>query len=63
MGTIRLVSVKVESCLGSHPICSTRLPCFAKATLRLDDVVLLPIPPLPYTAITSAPSIRAPSSW
>ena len=30
-GASRLVRVKVESCLGSQPICSTRLPSFEKA--------------------------------
>src|SRR4051794_21107101 len=54
VGTSRLVSVKVESCLGSQPICSTRLPSFENATDKLDDVVLLPIPPLPYTENTFA---------
>ena len=45
---IRLfVSVKVESCFGSQPICSTRLPSFEKATERFDEVVDLPMPPLP----------------
>ena len=47
VGTSRLVSVKVESCFGSQPICSTRLPSLEKATDRFDDVVLLPMPPLP----------------
>ena len=47
VGTSRLVSVKVESCLGSQPICSTRLPIFENAAERLDDTVLLPMPPLP----------------
>ncbi len=42
-----LVSVKVESCFGSQPICRTRLPSFEKATDRLDEVVDLPMPPLP----------------
>jgi hypothetical protein len=45
-----LVSVKVLSCLGSQPICSTRLPSLLNATLRFELVVLLPMPPLPYTA-------------
>src|SRR5215207_6297946 len=57
VGTIRFVSVNVESCFGSHPICSTRLPSFDSAAERLDDVVDFPIPPLPYTARTSVPSI------
>ena len=47
VGASRLVNVNVESCLGSQPICSTRLPSLEKATERLDDVVLLPMPPLP----------------
>ena len=47
VGTSRLVRVKVESCLGSQPICSTRLPSLEKATERLDEVVDLPMPPLP----------------
>ncbi len=47
VGTRRLVKVKVESCFGSQPICSTRLPILANATDRLEEVVLLPIPPLP----------------
>ena len=42
-----LVSVKVESCLGSQPICNTRLPSLLNATDKLEDVVLLPMPPLP----------------
>src|SRR3954464_15520254 len=54
VGTSRLVKVKVESCLGSQPICSTRLPSFDSATERLDEVVLLPMPPLPYTENTFA---------
>ncbi|MEY4008220.1 MAG: hypothetical protein RLZZ467_1287, partial [Gemmatimonadota bacterium] len=45
VGTIRLVSVKVESCFGSHPICSTRFPSFEKAALRFEEVVDFPIPP------------------
>ena len=32
---------------GSQPICSTRLPSLEKATDRFDEVVLLPMPPLP----------------
>ena len=47
VGTILWVRVKVLSCLGSQPIWSTRLPSFEKAADRLDDVVDLPIPPLP----------------
>ena len=47
VGARRLVSVKVKSCFGSQPICRTRCPSLAKATDRLDEVVLLPIPPLP----------------
>ena len=47
VGISFLVSVKVESCLGSQPICSTRLPSLEKATERFDDVVDLPMPPLP----------------
>ncbi len=57
VGTIFFVNVKVLSCLGSQPICSTRFPSFENAAERFDDVVDLPMPPLPYTAITSAPSI------
>ena len=41
------VRVKVESCLGSQPICRTRLPSLEKATERFDEVVDLPMPPLP----------------
>ena len=47
VGISRLVSVNVESCFGSHPICSTRFPSLEKATERFEDVVLLPMPPLP----------------
>ena len=47
VGMSFLVKVKVESCFGSQPICSTRLPSLLKATERLEDVVLLPMPPLP----------------
>ena len=47
VGTRRLVSVNVESCFGSQPICNTRLPSLENATDRLDEVVLLPMPPLP----------------
>ena len=47
VGISFFVSVKVESCFGSQPICSTRLPSLENATDRLDDVVLLPMPPLP----------------
>ncbi len=31
----------------AQPIWRTRLPSFEKATDRLDEVVLLPMPPLP----------------
>jgi hypothetical protein len=47
VGISFLVRVKVESCFGSQPICSTRLPSLEKAADRLDEVVDLPIPPLP----------------
>ena len=47
VGTNLLVRVKVESCFGSQPICSTRLPILENATDRFDEVVLLPMPPLP----------------
>ena len=47
VGISFLVSVKVESCFGSQPICSTRLPSLENATERFDEVVLLPMPPLP----------------
>jgi len=47
VGSIFFVSVKVLSCLGSQPICSTRLPLFEKAAERFELVVLLPMPPLP----------------
>ena len=64
VGTICLVRVKVLSCFGSQPICNTRLPSFEKAAERLEEVVDLPMPPLPYTAITKAPSTMAmASSW
>ena len=35
VGISALVSVKVESCLGSQPICITRLPNLENATDRL----------------------------
>ena len=47
VGSNCLVSVNVLSCLGSQPICSTRLPSMLNAADRFDDVVLLPMPPLP----------------
>jgi hypothetical protein len=47
VGTKVPVSVKVLSCLGSQPICNTRLPSLEKAADRFDDVVDLPMPPLP----------------
>ena len=47
VGISFLVSVKVLSCLGSQPIWSTRLPSSEKAAERFDEVVDLPIPPLP----------------
>ena len=47
VGIRDFVSVKVESCFGSQPICSTRLPIFEKATDRFEEVVDLPMPPLP----------------
>jgi hypothetical protein len=47
VGAKRLVRVKVESCFGSQPIWSTRLPSLVKATDRFDEVVLLAMPPLP----------------
>jgi hypothetical protein len=47
VGSIFLVSVKVLSCFGSQPICSTRLPIRLNAADRLLLVVLLPMPPLP----------------
>ena len=43
----RPVRVNVLSCLGSQPICNTRLPIMEKAADRLEEVVDLPIPPLP----------------
>ena len=62
VGTMRRVSVKVESCFGSHPIWITRLPRCANAAERLEEVVDLPMPPLPYTARTSALPIFCESS-
>ena len=62
VGTSCLVRVKVESCFGSQPIWRTRLPSFEKATERLDEVVLLPMPPLPYTANTFALPMRTSGS-
>ena len=47
VGTKEPVNVKVLSCLGSHPICKTRLPNVEKAAERLELVVDLPIPPFP----------------
>ena len=47
VGISALVRVKVESCFGSQPIWMTRLPSLEKATDRFDEVVDLPIPPLP----------------
>ncbi|KPP93890.1 MAG: hypothetical protein HLUCCO15_05685 [Erythrobacteraceae bacterium HL-111] len=47
VGMSFFVSVKVLSCLGSQPICSTRWPSLEKAADRFDEVVDLPIPPLP----------------
>ncbi len=47
VGTSRFVRVKVESCFGSQPIWRTRLPSLENATDRFEDVVLLPMPPLP----------------
>ena len=47
VGTIMWVRVKVLSCFGSQPICSTRFPSLEKAAERLDEVVDLPMPPLP----------------
>ena len=47
VGTRRPVSVKVESCFGSQPIWSTRCPSVVNAAERFDEVVDLPIPPLP----------------
>jgi hypothetical protein len=47
VGISFLVNVNVECVFGSQPICSTRLPSFVKATDRFDEVVLLPMPPLP----------------
>ena len=47
VGISFFVSVNVESCFGSQPICRTRLPSFENATERFDEVVLLPMPPLP----------------
>ena len=47
VGTSEPVSVKVESCFGSQPIWRTRLPKLAKAAERFEEVVDLPIPPLP----------------
>jgi hypothetical protein len=41
------VSVKVLSCLGSQPICRTFFPSFENAAERFEEVVDLPIPPLP----------------
>ena len=44
------VSDRVESRLGSQP-CITARPRSRKAIDRFDEIVLLPIPPLPYMAI------------
>src|SRR3954465_13747110 len=64
VGTRHLVRVKVESCFGSQPICSTRLPSLDSATDRFDEVVLLPMPPLPYTENTFAvPRVTLGSIW
>ena len=46
-------SRRVESCLGSQPTCSTRLPAAARAAERFALTVDLPIPPLPYRASSS----------
>lgn len=48
---IALHAIIVESLLGSHPTCITRRPRSRSAMERLDETVLFPIPPLPYTAI------------
>ena len=63
VGTNEPVKVKVLSCLGSHPICSTRLPSLEKAADKLELVVDLPMPPFPYTEKTLAPSIFMSGSW
>ena len=42
---------RVESALGSQPICITVYPSFARATATFDTVVDLPMPPFPYIAI------------
>ena len=42
---------KVESALGSQPICITVYPSLARATATFDTVVDLPMPPFPYIAI------------
>jgi hypothetical protein len=47
VGCSRPVRVKVLSCFGSQPICKTRLPIMENAADRFDEVVDLPIPPLP----------------
>ena len=44
---------RVESALGSQPICMTFRPIRAKAEDKLETVVDFPIPPFPYTAIFS----------
>ncbi|CLR19699.1 Uncharacterised protein [Mycobacterium tuberculosis] len=41
------VKLRVESALGSQPICSTISPMAANAAATLDTVVDLPMPPLP----------------
>ena len=45
------VSERVESRLGSQPTCITSRPRSRRAMERLEETVLLPIPPLPYIAI------------
>ena len=41
------ISVRVESDLGSQPICMTVYPIFASAADILDTTVDLPMPPFP----------------
>jgi len=56
-------SETVESCLGSQPTWSTRRPIAASVALMFDELVDLPMPPLPKkTSFSTAPPHPRPTA-
>ena len=48
---------RVESCLGSHPTCTTSRPWVANPYDMFADIVDFPIPPFPYKASWNGPPL------